>query len=120
MLFIYRYFTAKFQHSKDEINRLVCFSPEKHAVLKNAENSDDPVNLVDAIMTPSSDGKTEIKLTRLTSVQTSSKKLNFSKSYQAQIETPVDIRKPKTIAELKNEHDTVSNMPCLCPAYAQI
>ncbi|KAH3748300.1 hypothetical protein DPMN_182738 [Dreissena polymorpha] len=76
------FFTAQLQTEKTEIQKVVCFCPEKHETFKGAEIMDKPFQIINAKVQPDGQGTTTIKCFKEATLLSSNRNLGFQKTYK--------------------------------------
>mgnify|MGYP003691379455 CR=1 FL=1 len=73
-----KYFTGTFQTGKNDLKKLVSFTPEKHGNYVRAANMDTPVKIINSTLSPGKSG-VEILVRRGTVMDLFNEVLNFKK-----------------------------------------
>ncbi|KAH3876075.1 hypothetical protein DPMN_039355 [Dreissena polymorpha] len=82
----FRFFTAQFQTEKTEIQKVVCFCPEKHETCKGAEMMDKPFQIIRAKVQPDGQGTATIKCFKEATLLSSNRDLGFQKTYKKHLD----------------------------------
>lgn len=105
-----RYFDGKIQ-TKNELQRLVVFSPEKHEKFRSAATMGKPVKLTNAALTPNR-SQVEVHVNRRTEIEVYQEPMPFKRKLFTDSE---EVDKNLNIEDFKEPYQTVSILSFIIP-----